>query len=138
MFVQNVKGTIASFVFASVCYMILVYKYTSIMLFLQSFFIVGMGNEVAKLKADLEACQRMIRAKDMEMMSNRSLSAVQINELKIDLKAAQQEKTHYKEKCKELEIERQKTEFQMKNANERLEREMEVVQGGENMHDLHT
>ena len=105
------------------------------MLFLQSFFTVGMGNEVAKLKADLEACQRMIRAKDMEMMSNRSLSAVQINELKIDLKA---EKTRYKEKCEELEIERQKTEFQMKNANERLEREMEVVRGGKNMHDLHT
>ena len=96
-----------------------------------------MGNEVKKLKAELEAYRRMIRARDMEM-SNRSSSAVQIEKLKIDLKAAQQKKSHYKEKCEELEIVRQKTEFQMKNANEKLEREMEVVQGLENMHDLHT
>ena len=93
-------------------------------------------NVVTKLQAELEACRRMIRARDMEI-SNRSSSAVQNEELKIDLKAAQQEKSQYKEKCEELEIERQKTEFQIKNASEKLEREMKVVQGGENMHDLH-
>ena len=95
-----------------------------------------MGKEVTKLKAELEAYQRMIRARDMEM-SNRSLSAVQNEELKIDLKAVQQEKSQYKEKCEELEIERQEIEFQMKNASEKLEREMKMVQGEENMHDLH-
>ena len=48
------------------------------------FRIVRMGNEVTKLKAKLEACQRMIRARDREL-SNRSSSAVQNEELKIDL-----------------------------------------------------
>ena len=95
-----------------------------------------MENEVTKLNAKLEACQRMIRARDIEM-SNRSSSAVQNEKLKIDLKAAQQEKSCYKEKCKELEIERQKIEVQMKNDSEKIEREMKVVQG-EEKYDLHT
>ena len=96
-----------------------------------------MGNEVKKLKAELEAYRRTIRAQDMEMMSIRSSSAVQNEELKIDLKAAQQEKSQYKEKCEELETERQEIEFQMKNASDKLEREMKMVQSEENMHDLH-
>ena len=115
---------------------IVVYKYNSFY-FVHSFFIVRMRNEVTKLKAELEAYRRMIRARDMEMMSNRSLSAVQNEELKIDLKAAQQEKSQYKEKCEELEIERQEIEFQMKYASDKLEREMKMVQSEENMHDLH-
>lgn len=78
----------------------------------------------------------MIRARDIEM-SNRSSSAVQNEKLKIDLKAAQQEKSWYKEKCEELEIERQKIEVQMKNDSEKIEREMKVVQG-EEKYDLHT
>ena len=98
------------------------------MLFRAICFIVRMGNEVTKLKAKLEACRRMIRARDKEM-SNRSSSAVQNeDELKFDLKAAQQERSHYKEKCEQLETEMQ---FQMKNASEKLQREMEVVQGEE-------
>ena len=103
---------------------------------MQSFFVVRMGNEVTKLKAELEAYRRMIRTRDMEM-SSRSSSAVQNEELKIDLKAAQQEKSQCKEKCEELEIERQEIEFPMKNASDKLEREMKMVQSEENMHDLH-
>ena len=94
------------------------------MLFCAISFTVRMGNEVTKLKAKLEACQRMIRARDKEM-SNRSSSAVQNEELKF---AAQQERSLYKEKCEQLET---KMQFQMKNASEKLEREMEVVQGEE-------
>ena len=71
-------------------------------------------------------------------MSNRSSSAVQIEKLKIDLKAAQQEKSHYKEKCEQLESQRQEVELKMKNASDKLEREMKMVQGEENMYDLHT
>ena len=88
------------------------------------------GNELTELKEELEACRRMIRARDMEM-SNRSSSAVHIEKLKIDLKAAQQDKSHYKEKCEQLESERQEIEFQMKNASDKLEREMKMVQGEE-------
>ena len=103
---------------------------------MQSFFIVRMENEITKLNAKLEACQRMIRAQDIEM-SNRSSSAVQNEELKIDLKAAQKEKSWYKEQCEELEIERQKIEVQMKNDSEKLEKEIKVVQGEEKIYDLH-
>ena len=91
-----------------------------------------MGNEVTELKAELEACRKMIRARDIGM-SNRLPSALQNEELKIDLKAAQQKKSHYKEKCEQLESERQEIEFQMKNASDKLEREMKMVQGEENM-----
>ena len=95
------------------------------------------GNELTELKAELEACRRMIRARDIEM-SNRSLSAVQNEELKIDLEVAQQEKSHYKEKCEQLESERQEIELKIKNGNGKLEREMKMAQGKENMHDQHT
>ena len=111
-----------------------VYKYNIIHSI--PFFIVRMGNEVTKLKTELEAYRRMIRARDMEM-SKRSSSAVQKEELKFDFKAAQLEKSLYKEKCEELEIKRQEIEFHMKNASDKLEREMKMVQGEENMHNLH-
>ena len=62
------------------------------------------------------------------LQRNFSDCEMECEKLKKVLNAAQQKKSHYKEKCEKLESERQKIEFLMKNASER---EMEVVQGME-------